>query len=333
MKPARSRSANRARLVAKALACIAVAATTAMAQAQPASYPQQPVRVVVPFPAGGVADMIARLLMTGISQNIRQSILIDNRGGASGSIGTSVVAHSKADGYTLLMVLDTFAINPLIYEDANYSNKDFAPISMVTQSPMVLLANQNLPVKSVGDLARLAKAKPGALNFASVGPGSASHLTAEMFDARQGVKMTHVPYKGGAPAQTALMAGEVDIMWGSTPYALSVVRAGKTKAIAQASKTRSAVFPDLPTTAEQGMPDFEAIGWSGLLAPAGTPPEVIRFWNEQLAKVVQDPKVKKQLLEQGFDIKLSTPDEFGKYIDGQTRMWKKLIEEQHIPVS
>jgi len=317
------------------------AATTAIAclfaappgHADTGTYPRQPVRVVVPFPAGGVADMIARMLMTNISQHIGQSIIIDNRGGASGSIGTAVVAHSRPDGYTLLLTLDTFALNPLIYKDANYTNADFSPISMITESPMVLMIHDQLPVASVSDLLKMARAKPGGINFGSVGPGSASHLTAELFDATQHVQMTHIPYKGGAPAQTALMSGEIDIMWGSTPYALSVVRGGKTKAIVQASKTRSAVFPDVPTAAEQGMPDFEAIGWSGLFAPAGTPPEVIAFWNDQLAAVVRDPKVKQQLLDQGFDVKLNTPVEFKTYIEGQATMWKKLIDTQHIPVS
>lgn len=326
------KSAAKGRVYASLLVGLALACTVGAAQAADA-YPQQAVRVIVPFPAGGVADMIARMLMTNISQNIGQSIIIDNRGGASGSIGTAVVAHARPDGYTLLLTLDTFAINPLIYKDANYTNKDFTPISMITESPMVLLANENLPVASVSDLVKLAKQKPGSINFGSVGPGSASHLTAEMFDAKERVKMTHIPYKGGAPAQTALMSGEIDLMWGSTPYALSVVRAGKTKAIVQASKTRSGVFPNVPTAGEQGMTGFEAIGWSGLFAPAGTPPSVVKFWNDQLEKVARDPKVKQQLLEQGFDLKLSTPEVFRTYIDDQTATWKKLIQEQHIPVS
>jgi tripartite-type tricarboxylate transporter receptor subunit TctC len=314
-------------------ACAALALYAAAGHAAGNAYPQQPIRVIVPFPAGGVADQIARMLMTPISQNIGQSIVIDNRGGASGSIGTALVAHSKPDGYTLLLALDTFALNPVIYKDANYTSKDFAPISMITETPMVLMANENLPVSTVADLVKLAKQQPGKLNFGSVGPGSAGHLTAEMFDAREGITLTHIPYKGGAPAQTALMSGEIDVMWGSTPYALSVVRAGKTKAIVQASPTRSGVFPDLPTAAEAGVPGFEAIGWSGLLAPAGTPPDVIKFWNDQLAKAVADPAMKQKLLEQGFDVKLTTPDQFRSYIDGQTTMWQKLIQEQHIPVS
>jgi len=301
--------------------------------AEPPNYPTRPIKVIVPFPAGGVGDVTARLLMTAISADIGQSIVIENRGGASGSIGTAVAARSNPDGYTLVLVLDTHAINPLVYKDLTYTNKDFAPISLITRSPMVLMATENLPVKSVSDLIQYAKKNPGKPDFGSVGPGSASHLTAEMFNLKAGVHTTHIPYKGGAPAQTALMSGEIQIMWGSTPYAMSVVRAGKTKAIAQASKTRSAVFPDLPTVAEEGLPDFEAYGWSGLLAPAGTPPAIVAFWNKELRKISNDPKVKQQLIEQGFDLTLSTPQEFEQFIEEQTSMWKNLIQTQHIPLS
>lgn len=312
----------------------AAALAPQFATAQSSAYPNKPVRLIVPFPAGGLVDTIARTLMPAITANIGQQVVVDNRGGAGGSIGAAAVAKSPADGYTLLMVLDSHAINPLVYKQLPYSNdKDFAPIALIAKAPMVLVANENVPAKSAAELVKLAKAKPDTLNFGSVGAGSASHLTAEMFNYKAGIKTRHIPYKGGAPAQTDLMAGQIDIMWGTAPYAQTLVRAGKIKALGQASGKRSVAFPDLPTLAEQGVPSFEAYGWVGLLAPAGTAPELVKFWNDQLKKAVENEDVKKRLLEQGFEVDVSTPAEFRRFIDSETRSWDTLIREQGIPLS
>lgn len=321
----------RLRILAAAIgACIGLGASPA-ALAESAAYPNKPVKIIVPFPAGGLVDGIARTLMNAISTEIKQSIVIDNRGGAGGSVGAAVAAQAPADGYTLLMVLDTHAINPLVYKKLTYDNeKDFAPISLIAKAPMVAVANEKVPVNTLGELVRYAKGKPDAINYGSVGPGSASHLTAEMFNGKAGIKTTHIPYKGGAPAQTDLMAGQIQIMWGTAPYAQNLVRAGKIKALGQASATRSVAFPDLPTAAEQGIKDFEAYGWVGLLAPAGTPPDIVRFWNEQLKKAAQTAEVGSKLREQGFDLVLGSPAEFGKFIRSETQRWQQLIQSRNI---
>jgi len=223
------------------------------------------------------------------------------------------------------------AINPLVYKTLPYdTDKDFAPISLIARAPMVAVANENFPPNNITELVTYAKQHPNAVNFASVGAGSASHLTAELFDMTANVSMTHVPYKGGAPAQTDLMGGQVQVMWGTAPYAQSLVKAGKLKALGQASATRSPAFPALPTVAEQGLPNFEAYGWIGLLAPAGTPSAVVAFWNQQLAKAVKNPEIAKRLADQGFEVVVSSPEKFGAFIQSEQKTWAKVIKEKNI---
>jgi tripartite-type tricarboxylate transporter receptor subunit TctC len=314
-------------------ACASSVCVLAQAQALPGGYPDKPIKLVVPFPAGGLVDGIARTLAPELAKVIGQSVVIDNRGGASGSIGAAAVAQSPADGYTLLMVLDTHAINPIVYKKLTYDNdKSFAPISLVAKAPMVVVANETLPVSSLSELVQYAKANPGKVNYGSVGAGSASHLTAEMFNAKADIRTTHIPYKGGAPAQTDLMAGQIQIMWGTAPYAQTLVRAGRLKALGQASSTRSVAFPDLPTTAEQGIAGFEAYGWIGMLAPAGTPEPIINAWNAALSKVTKNPEVSKKLTEQGFELAVGSPREFGDFIRKEQQTWRELISSKNIPL-
>jgi len=313
--------------------CLVALATAGTAGAQPAAYPAKAVRIVVPFPAGGLVDGMARVLMPEIARSIGQTIVVDNRGGASGSIGAAAAAQAAPDGYTLLMVLDSHAINPLVYKSLPYdTDKDFVPVSLIARAPMVAVANEQLPVKDIRELVQYAKQHPQAVNFASVGAGSASHLTAELFNLTANVAMTHVPYKGGAPAQTDLMGGQVQLMWGTAPYAQSLVKAGKLKALGQAGAGRSAAFPALPTLAEQGFPGFEAYGWIGLLAPAGTPPAVVAFWNQQLARAVKNPEIAKRLTEQGFDVVVSSPESFAQFMKSEQRTWARVIKEKNVPL-
>ncbi len=312
---------------------LAVAAFAGSSHAQPAAYPSKTVRVIVPFPAGGLVDGMARILMPEISRSIGQSIVVDNRSGASGSIGAAAAAQSPADGYTLLLVLDSHAINPLVYKTLPYdTDKDFVPISLIARAPMVAVANENSPPNNMTELVKYARQHPNAVNFASVGAGSASHLTAELFNMTANVSMTHVPYKGGAPAQTDLMAGQVQVMWGTAPYAQSLVNAGKLKALGQASATRSPAFPALPTVAEQGLPNFEAYGWIGLLAPAGTAPGIVAFWNQQIAKAMKNPDIAKRLGDQGFELVVSSPERFGAFIQSEQKTWAKVIRGKSIPL-
>lgn len=316
-----------------AFLCLIAVSLTGAVQAQTAAYPNKTVRVIVPFPAGGLVDTIGRTLMQEIASSIGQTIVVENRGGAGGSIGAAVVAQAPSDGYTLLLALDTHAINPLVYKKLPYdTEKDFLPISLVARAPMVAVANEDFPPNSIGELVKYAKEHPDAVNFASVGAGSSGHLTAELFNMNANVAMTHVPYKGGAPAQVDLMGGRVQLMWGTAPYAQSLVKAGKIKALGQASARRSAAFPSLPTLAEQGFPRFEAYGWIGLLAPAGTPPSIVAFWIRQLTEAVKKPAIAKRLTEQGFELVVSSSESFSAFIQEEQKTWGMVIKEKNIPL-
>jgi tripartite-type tricarboxylate transporter receptor subunit TctC len=302
--------------------------------AETQSYPTKVIRVVVPFPAGGLVDGIARLLLPEVAKSVGQSIIIENRGGAGGSIGTAVVAQAEPDGYTLLMALDTHATNPLVYKKLPFDTlKDLAPISLIARAPMVALANQKFPPNTVRELIKYAKEHPGAVNFGSVGAGSASHLTGELFAQTAQVSMVHVPYKGGAPAQTDLMSGVIQLMWGTAPYAQSLVKAGKLKALGQAGATRSVAFANVPTLTEEGLPKLEVYGWIGLLAPSGTPPSIIAYWNEKLSEAVRNPALAKRLNEQGFEVVAGTPAAFDSFIRDEHNKWAKLISERNIPLN
>ncbi|MGP1664419.1 MAG: Bug family tripartite tricarboxylate transporter substrate binding protein [Rhodanobacter sp.] len=314
--------------------CLSAAALTGSAQAQTEAYPINTVHVVVPFPAGGLVDSIGRLLMREIASSTEKTIVVENRGGAGGSVGAGVVAKATPDGYTLLLALDSFAINPLVYKDLPYdTRKDFLPISLIARAPMVAVANAKFAPNSLSELVKYAKGHPTEINFGSVGAGSSGHLTAELFNMKaDNIAMTHVPYKGGAPAQTDLMAGRIQFMWGTAPYAQKLVATGKIKALGQASATRSAAFPDLPTAVEQGFADFEVYGWIGLLAPAGTPPSVVAFWNKELTKAVKEPTIAKRLAEQGFEVVVSSPEIFSAFIYEAQKTWGKVIKEKNIPL-
>jgi tripartite-type tricarboxylate transporter receptor subunit TctC len=311
--------------------CVSALSLSGTVHAQTAAFPSKTIRVIVPFPAGGLVDGMARMLMPEISKSIGQTIVVDNRSGASGAIGAAAAAQSPADGYTLLLVLDSHAINPLVYKTLPYdADKDFSPISLIARAPMVAVVNENFPPNNIGELVKYAKEHPNAVNFASVGAGSASHLTAELFNMAANVSMTHVPYKGGAPAQTDLMGGQVQLMWGTAPYAQSLVKAGKVKALGQASATRSVAFPFLPTVAEQGLSGFEAYGWIGLLAPGGTPPSIISFWNQQFANAVKNSEISKRLADQGFEVVVSSPERFRSFIQSEQKTWAKVIKERGV---
>lgn len=324
--------------IMRALLAIGLAASPLMTAAQvPAStdtaYPQRPVRLIVPFPAGGLVDGVARTLTPDLSKSIGQPIVVENRGGAGGTVGAAAAAQAASDGYTLLMVLDTHATNPLVYRKLPYdAQKAFAPISLIARAPMVAVANEKLPVNDIKGLVRYAKANPSVLNFGSVGAGSASHLTAEMFNHAAGVSMVHVPYRGGAPAQADLMGGQIQLMWGTAPYATSLIKAGNVKALGQASAARSPAFPDLPTLAEQGLPGLEIYGWVGLLAPTGTPEPIIAQWSGLLARVLKDPEVARRLGAQGFEVVASSPERFAAFIQDEQKRWAKLIDERRIPL-
>jgi tripartite-type tricarboxylate transporter receptor subunit TctC len=307
---------------------IALAATMAAAAwAQP--YPTKPIRIVVPFPAGGTTDVLARAAAQRLTETLGQPAVVDNRPGAGGNIGAELVAKAAPDGYTLLMgTVGTHAINPSLYPKMPYDHvRDFAPVILVAGVPNVLVVNPALPVKSVQELIAYAKANPGRVNFASSGNGTSIHLSGELFKTMAGVQITHIPYKGSAPALMDLIGGQVQIMFDNLPSALPQIKAGKLKALAVTSRERAPALPDVPTMAESGLPGFEASSWFGLLAPAGTPQPIILKLNADVAKWVASPEAKEKLLAQGANAAGGTPEDFARHIAAETAKWQKVVKE------
>ena len=304
-------------------ALLAVLATSALAQ----GYPTKPAKVVVPYPPGGPTDIVARVVSQKLSEQTGQQFIVENRPGAGGNIGAEAVAKSPADGYTLLVATTAHAINPALFKSLGYNLvKDFAPVSQLTSGPLVIVANPSLPAKNVKELIALAKAKPGTLNYASSGNGQSTHLSAELFGAMAGVKMNHIPYKGSAPALTDVMGGQASLMFDTMLSAMPQVKNGKLKAIAVTSAARSPAAPDLPTVAESGLPGYEAIAWNGLLAPAGTPAEVVNKLNAELKKALDAPDVKDRFSAQGFGAAWNTREAFAKFIQAELDKWAKVVK-------
>jgi tripartite-type tricarboxylate transporter receptor subunit TctC len=293
------------------------------------SYPSKPIRLVVPFPAGGTTDLLARAMAQKLSEALGQQVVVDNRPGAGGNIGSDIVAKSAPDGYTLLMgTVGTHAINVSLYAKMPYDAvKDFAPIVLVAGVPNVLVVHPALPVKTVPDLIKLAKEKPDSINFASSGNGTSIHLSGELFKSLTGVQMAHVPYKGSAPALTDLLGGQVQIMFDNLPSALPHIKAGKLRAIAVTSTKRAPALPDLPTIAESGVPGFEASSWFGMLAPAGTPREIVLRINAEANKALQAGDMKEKLLAQGAEAVGNSPEFFAEYIRSETTKWAKVVKD------
>jgi tripartite-type tricarboxylate transporter receptor subunit TctC len=319
------RNGRRSMLCALLFSLVAgVSAQTVSAQ----TYPTHSIRLVVPFPAGGTTDILARAVAQRLTETLGQSVVVDNRAGAGGNIGSDIVAKSTPDGYTLVMgTVGTHAINPSLYTHMPYDHvKDFAPVVLVAGVPNVLEVNPSVPVHTVADLIKLAKEKPGTINFASSGSGTSIHLSGELFKTMAGVEMTHVPYKGSAPAITDLIGGQVQVMFDNLPSSLPQIKAGKLRAIAVTSMKRAPALPDVPTINESGLPGFEASSWFGILAPAGTPPAVIARINSDVNKWLQSPDAREKLLAQGAEAAGGTPDQFAAHIRVETDKWAKVVK-------
>ena len=320
---------NRSILAAVA-AAIALAALPLAAHAQ-ASYPDKPVRFIVPYPPGGGTDVIARIVQEKFAQALAQPVLIENRGGAAGSLGTDIAAKSAADGYTVLFTLSSHTINPAIYAKLPFDTvKDFLPIGTVASLPQILVANPQFPPNTVAELTALAKAKPGTLSFASVGNGSPGHLAGELYKLRTGTQLVHIPYRGGGPAVIDVMGGQVPLLWVSIPAAAQFVKTGKLKALAVSTTKRSAAFPDVPTMQEAGVADFEVDSWYAMFVPAKTPKVVVDKLNRALNAVVSQPEIKERLLAQGSEGVGGTPEALGKMVDAELPRWAKLAKDANI---
>ena len=290
------------------------------------AYPNKPVKVVVPYPPGGPTDIVARVVFQQVSEATGQQFVIDNRAGGGGNIGAEAVAHAPADGYTLLVATTAHAINMSLFSGLRYDVvKDFMPVSLLTQGPLVLVATPSFPANNVRELIALAKAKPDTLNFASSGNGQSTHLSGELFNAMAGVKISHVPYKGSAPALTDVMSGQVPLMFDTMLSAMPFVNSGKLKALAVTSPVRSPAAPNVPTIAESGLPGYEVFAWNGLLTPAGTPKAVVARLNEELKKALQLPQVKEKFSAQGFAASWETSEYFGRFLQDEVEKWTKTV--------
>jgi len=323
----------RTRKLALALALsLAGATTTVSAPAE--DYPTRPIRIIVPFAAGGAADSIARIVGKRVGEALGQAVVVEDRGGGGGIIATELVKNADPDGYTLLLGQSgPISINPGIYTKLSYDpEKDFAPITMTTSYPYILVVNPSLGVKSVAELVALAKSKPGELNYGTAGVGVSNHLVTELFDNRAGIKMTHIPYRGTSLAVADLIAGQVQVVFADPVSALAQVRAGNLIALAVTSKDRSPVAPDVPTIAESGYPGFDAIAWHGIMAPAGTPSAIVGKLNTEIVKALKDPKTAKLIEAQSIQVVGNSPEAFAGFIKQDVAVWKDVAREAGIEV-
>ncbi|MGJ7521909.1 tripartite tricarboxylate transporter substrate binding protein [Variovorax sp. LT1P1] len=321
-------------LLRAGLVTVAALATSFGAMAQNATdYPTKPIKFIVPYPPGGGTDVIARIVQERFQTLLGQPVLIDNRGGAAGSIGTEIAAKAAPDGYTVLFTLSSHTINPSIYPKLPFDTaKDFEPVGMVASLPQILVANLQFAPNNVAELAALAKAKPGSISFASVGNGSPGHLAGELLKLRTGTQMTHIPYRGGGPAVTDVMGGQVPLLWVSIPAAAQFVKAGKLKALAVSTTKRSAAFPDVPTMQEAGIADFEVDSWYAVFVPAKTPRAIVDKLNKVINTVVQEPEIRDKLLAQGSEGAGGPPEALGKVVTTELVRWNKLAKEASIKV-
>jgi len=309
-----------------AVASFAVAMSSLAAHGQ-SVYPKKPIRMIVPFAAGGGADIVARALGQKLAEVYRQPLVVDNRGGGTTIAPTEAVAKAAPDGYTLLMATSGHVINPSFFAKLPFDTvKDFAPVTQVTSQAYILGVYPGVPAKSVKELIALAKAKPGQLNYASGGNGNATHLGAELLKDLAGIDIVHVPYKGGGPALIALISGEVAMLFSNVSFTLPQIKAGKVRALAVSSTKRSLIAPELPTVAEAGVPGFELTSWYGVLAPAKTPKAIVASLHDEIVKALNAPDIKARLANDGNEAVGSTPEEFAAYIAAEIPKWARVVK-------
>jgi tripartite-type tricarboxylate transporter receptor subunit TctC len=311
-------------------AAIALAMFSAV---QAADYPERPVRVIVTFPTGGGTDIVARMIFQKVAERTSGSYVIDNRGGAGGTIGTEQVAKAPADGYTIVVVSGSHTINPSLYKKLNYdAARDFAPVTMLVAGPGVLVVHPSLPARNVRELIAFAKSRPGQLFYASPGNGTPPHLAAELFKAMAGVDIVHVPYKGNAQAMTDLIAGQESLSFPTGPSAMPHVQAKRLRALGVTSTKRAVGLPDIPTIAESGLPGYDASAWYGVLAPAGTPPAIIVKLQSEIHIALRSPDIVDKLSAQGLEPAPNTPEEFARFIAAELAKWNSIIAAAGIKV-
>jgi tripartite-type tricarboxylate transporter receptor subunit TctC len=296
-----------------------------------ASYPNRPIKIINPLAVGGAVDTMARLLAPALQDILGQSIVIESKPGAGGTIGSNFVAKAPADGYTILMVYDTFAVNPHVYKNLPFDSfKDLAPVTELVKIPLVVVAGNKLPANNLKELAELSKTKTNGINFSSGGAGSSGHLAAELLKSNLGIDMTHVPYKGGGPALTATIGGETDITILGAVITVPQIKGGNLKALAVLGKKRTPALPQVATANEQGLSNFDVSSWVGVLVPAGTPPAIIEKINSAFSRALKNPAVQERMAEQGNEIVASSPAQFGLFLNQESAKWAKVIKENNI---
>ncbi|HEY5292310.1 MAG TPA: tripartite tricarboxylate transporter substrate binding protein [Burkholderiales bacterium] len=313
-------------LIVVALSCAAFPAL--------AEYPDKPVKIIVPYPPGGTTDILARVIAQRLSERLKQSFVVENRGGASGAIGTQAVAKSPADGYTLCMgTIGTHGINSALFKNLPYDAvKDFAPITIVGITPNVLTVHPSVPAKNLQELLALARAKPGTLNFGSTSPGGSPHMAGELFKTMANIDIAHIPYKGAGPMLIDLVGGQIQMGFDNMPSSIGHIRSGKLRAIAVTTTKRWPGAPDVPTMAESGLPGYEVSAWFGLLAPAGTPRPVVDLLYKNISDILKQPDMVKQLFELGAEPGGNTPEAFARYIAADVEKWTRVVAATGVKV-
>jgi tripartite-type tricarboxylate transporter receptor subunit TctC len=311
-----------------------LAAVSGLAASMPSlaqDYPNRPIRFIVPYPPGGGTDVVARIMNEALAESLGQPVIIDNKGGAAGNVGTDVAAKAPADGYNILFTLSSHTINPRLYDKLPFDvERDFVSVSLAAMIPQILVVHPSVPANNLKELIALAKANPGKLNYASVGTGSPGHIAGELLKIKTGIDIVHIPYKGGGPAVIDTIGGQVQLLFVSMPAAWQHVKAGKLKAIAVASAKRSVAAPDLPTIAESGVPDYAVESWYGAFAPAKTPAAAVAKLNAAFVKVLDNREIKEKLLAQGAEATSSTPAELDRVVKEELAKWDAVIKTAKI---
>jgi tripartite-type tricarboxylate transporter receptor subunit TctC len=320
------------RSITAALLCACLSAFAAPSHAQ--GYPAKPIRVIVPYPAGGTSDILARSIGQKLSESWGQPVVVENKPGANGNVGADIVAKAPSDGYTLLLAdIGALAISPSVYPTLPFDpTKDFAPVTMVAYSPHILVVHPSIAAGSVNELITLAKAKPGKLNFAISGLGGAPHLAGVDFALRAGIDWVYVPYKGGSQAIADVAGGQADVTLNGMLATYPLVQGGKLKLLAVSSAKRMSAIPDVPTIAESGLAGFESGSWQGIVAPAGTPREVVGKLNAEVSRIVNTPEMRANLGKQGADVRTNTPDEFAAFIRSEKTKWAKVVKDANVKI-
>ena len=318
------------------LAALLLSAGSAWAQAPAtgaSAWPAKTVRWIVPWPPGGGADVLARILQTSLSEALGQPVVVDNRGGAAGNIGAEIAAKSPPDGYTIVFAYSgTHSINPHIYRKMPFKESDFAPLIWTASVPQVVVVHPSLPIKAPKDIVALAKSKPEQFTYGSSGNGAINHLAGAYFASLTGAPLTHVPYKGGAPAAIALMGGEIAMIFGEPATVVQHIKSGKMKAIAVTSGKRALALPDLPTVQETGIAGYDVTSWNGQLAPAGTPAAIVQRFNSEFNRIISTPEMKKRMIENGYEPMGGAPEKFGEHIRAEIAKWAPVVKLANIRV-